>query len=178
MKRIDLEHIIRAASEIVDQDVVVIGSQAVLAQYPKAPVDLVISVEADVFPVDEPERADEIEGAIGEGSMFHGNFEYYAHGVGPETARAPLGWRERLVPLSNDNTRGATGWCMEIHDVVLSKCVANREKDWDYARVAISKGLVDTRTLLERAELLPVEGDHKQLIREQLQALVPPPTDS
>jgi hypothetical protein len=172
MQRIDLEHIIRAASDIVEQDLVVIGSQAILAQYPQAPQGLIMSVEADVFPIDEPERADEIDGAIGEGSMFHENFYYYAHGVGPETPRAPQGWRERLIPLSNENTRGATGWCMEIHDVVLSKCVANREKDWDYARVALSEGLLDTEVLRERAELLPVDESNKQRVREQLQALI------
>jgi hypothetical protein len=128
MRLVDLEHIIRAASDIVDQDVEVIGSQAVLAQHPNAPADLVVSVEADVFPAEEPERADEIDGAIGEGSVFHEHFDYYAHGVGPETPKAPLDWRERLVALSNENTRGATGWCMEIHDLVLSKCAADRER--------------------------------------------------
>jgi hypothetical protein len=172
MKRVDLEHIIRAASDIVDQDVVVIGSQAVLGQYPKAPVNLIVSVEADVFPMDEPERADEIDGAIGEGSRFHESFSYYAHGVGPETPSAPQGWQERLIALSNDNTRGATGWCMEIHDIVLSKCVANREKDWEYAGVAIARGLVDTKTLIDRVSLLPVEESQRQAIRERLQARI------
>lgn len=175
MKRVDLEHIIRAASDIVDQDVVVIGSQAVLGQYPKAPVNLIVSVEADVFPMEEPERADEIDGAIGEGSRFHESFSYYAHGVGPETPTAPQGWQERLIPLSNDNTHGATGWCMEIHDVVLSKCVANREKDWEYARVAITSGLVETTTLIDRVSLLPVEESRRQAIRERLQAFMSAP---
>jgi uncharacterized nucleotidyltransferase DUF6036 len=177
MQRIDLEHIIRAASDIVEQDVVVIGSQAVLAQHPKAPPDLLISVEAVLFPADEPERADEIDGAIGEGSMFHGMFDYYAHGVGPETPSAPLGWRERLVPLSTENTRGATGWCMEIHDLVLSKCVADREKDWEYARVAISGGLVSTQTLLDRVDLLPVDENDKQRILKRLRSLAAQHTD-
>jgi hypothetical protein len=41
--------------------------------------------------------------------MFHETFGYYAHGVGEETAILPASWRERLVPLRNENTRGATG---------------------------------------------------------------------
>lgn len=36
MKRADLEHIIRASARIVGQDIVVIGSQAVLATSPTA----------------------------------------------------------------------------------------------------------------------------------------------
>jgi hypothetical protein len=31
-------------------------------------------------------------GALGDGSPFHAAFGYYAHGVGPETAKAPAGW--------------------------------------------------------------------------------------
>jgi hypothetical protein len=48
-------------------------------------------MEADYFPVDHPERADLIDGSIGELSPFHGTFGYYAHGVGPETALRPSG---------------------------------------------------------------------------------------
>jgi hypothetical protein len=45
MKRIDLEHIIRAAGSIADDDeIVVVGSQAILAQFPNAPSDLLRSM--------------------------------------------------------------------------------------------------------------------------------------
>lgn len=40
MKRVDLEHVLRAASAITNErDFVVIGSQAVLGQFPDAPAD-------------------------------------------------------------------------------------------------------------------------------------------
>jgi hypothetical protein len=58
MTRQQLEHIIRASAQIADDDdIVVIGSQAVLGQYPAAPADLRASVEADVYPPNHPERA-------------------------------------------------------------------------------------------------------------------------
>ena len=48
MKRAELEHVIRAASGITRQpDLVVVGSQAVLAQFPDAPAALLSSMEAD-----------------------------------------------------------------------------------------------------------------------------------
>ena len=51
MKRSELEHIIRAAGAIAnDREVIVIGSQSVLGQFPDAPIALLVSAEADVFP--------------------------------------------------------------------------------------------------------------------------------
>lgn len=43
--------------------------------------------------------ADLIDGSIGEASMFHDTFGYYAQGVVESTARLPDGWQARLVPF-------------------------------------------------------------------------------
>ena len=49
MTREQLEHLIRAAAPLVeDDDIVVIGSQAVLGQFPSAPAQMRVSIEADV----------------------------------------------------------------------------------------------------------------------------------
>lgn len=51
MKRSQLEHIIRdAAGNANARDIVIIGSQAILATFPQAPPELLVSIEADVFP--------------------------------------------------------------------------------------------------------------------------------
>lgn len=111
MRRQDLEHIIRAAAEIAkDTEIVVIGSQAILGSFPDAPDELLVSVEADVYPKNRPERAELIDGSIGEGSPFHDAVGYYAQGVDEKTAILPRGWKERLVAVRNENTRGHTGW--------------------------------------------------------------------
>jgi hypothetical protein len=79
-----LEHIIRAAATVADdRDIVVVGSQAILGQHPDAPRTLLVSRDADVFPRNHPERADLIEGALGEESYFDETYGYYAHAVGP-----------------------------------------------------------------------------------------------
>jgi len=50
MKRPQLEHIIRASADITGADeFVVIDSQAVLGQFPNAPPELIVSIEADVL---------------------------------------------------------------------------------------------------------------------------------
>jgi len=102
MNRAALEHILRAAAAVADvRDLVVIGSQAVLGQFPEAPDALLASIEADVFPRHAPEKSDLIDGAIGELSGFHQAFGYYAHGVDDTTATLPAGWEERLVSRSS-----------------------------------------------------------------------------
>ena len=50
---------------------------------------MLTSMEADVYPLEDPARAIKVDGAIGDGSSFHRQFGYYAHGVGPETAKLP-----------------------------------------------------------------------------------------
>ena len=114
----------------------------------EAPQELRVSVEADVFPKNRPERWDLIDGSIGEGSPFHATYGYYAQGVAEDTATLPSGWKERLVAVNNTNTRGATGLCLEVHDLLISKYVAGREKDLHFVREAIRAGLADKAVLL------------------------------
>ena len=126
---------LRAAAAISNEEhLVVIGSQSVLASAPDASAGMLLSAGADLWPRDRPELADDIDGAIGELSTFHRTFGYHAHGVRPGVAVLPLGWEERLVPLCNQKTRYATGWCLEPNDAVLSKLVAGREEDVLFAR--------------------------------------------
>ena len=121
-----------------------------LGQFPHAPEALLASVEADLFPKNKPELADLIDGTLGELSPFHETFGYYAHGVEAGTAILPRGWRDRLVALRNENTRGATGWCLEIHDLLVSKLIAGRQKDLSFAAVALREKLASPDVLLER----------------------------
>ncbi len=87
MRRAELEHVIRAAAAIAEDDeIVVIGGQAILGQFPDAPASLLVSREADVYPRNHPERAVEIDGSLGDGSYFDSTYGYFAHAVGPETA--------------------------------------------------------------------------------------------
>lgn len=173
MRRDQLEHVIRAAAVLADDpDVVIVGSQAILGTAPDAPADLLRSIEADVFPRTHPERADVIDGAIGEGSIFQDTFGYYAHGVGPETSKAPEGWEERLVLVEGPGTNGARGWCLEPHDLVLSKCVAGREKDWAFARGALTAKLVGGDMLLARIDALPVGAEHREAVRRSIEGLL------
>lgn len=168
MTRSELEHVIRAASGITRHDeFIVIGSQALLAEHPAAPEELLVSMEVDLYPRWHPEDSIVIDGVIGEGSPFHDTFGYYAHGVGPETAKLPDGWENRLVPIKNENTRGATAWCLETHDLAASKLLAGRPRDLEFVRGLIRHGMADPRAIESRlrstraaTELLDLAASH------------------
>lgn len=165
MNRAQLEHVIRAASTIAEDDeIVVIGSQAILGQFPDAPRDLCASVEADVYPRNRPERSDLVDGSIGEGSPFHATFGYYAQGVDESTAVLPRDWKNRLVRVQSEATRGATGLCLEVHDLVISKLIAGREKDLGFVRSAARHELVDRETLLGRLAETNVSDEVRKLV--------------
>jgi hypothetical protein len=79
MTREELEHIIRASADVTNQyEFVIIGSQSILGQVPNPEKVFTVSMEADIYPKDAPDLADEIDGAIGEGSQFHETYGYYA----------------------------------------------------------------------------------------------------
>jgi hypothetical protein len=169
MTREQLEHVIRAASSIAEDDeIVIIGSQSILGQFPDAPAALLVSNEADVFPNNHPERWDLVDGSIGEGSPFHRTFGYYAQGVGEDTATLPTGWRERLVTVQGPGTRGAKGLCLEVHDLVLSKYAAGRPKDIAFIQEVARQDLADATTLRMRLADLPVEPAIRAIIEAKI----------
>ena len=67
----------------------------------------------DSRPLQAPELADRIDGAIGEGSQFHQTYGYYAQGVGPETALLPQGWINRVHRVQSAATNQRVGYFQE-----------------------------------------------------------------
>ncbi len=172
MTRLQLEHVIRAAGTISDDDdIVVIGSQSILGSFPDAAAELLVSREADVYPRKYPERAELIDGSIGEGSPFDQAYGYYAHGVGPETAVLPSGWQERLVVVFGPNTRLVRGWCLEAHDLAIAKLVAGREKDLDYVGVMGRLEMVRGEVLEARLGATELEPSVRALVAGRITRL-------
>lgn len=72
MRYDQLEHAIRAACDVSgDTELLIFGSQAILGSYPDAPETLRASIEVDVQARNRPEMTNLIDGALGEGSLFH-----------------------------------------------------------------------------------------------------------
>jgi len=176
MKREQLEHVLRAASRIVDDaDVVVIGSQSILGKLTETelPPEATASMEVDVAFFDDTDdtKADTVDGAIGELSPFHETFGYYAQGVSVSTAVLPAGWRDRLVVVQTPATAPGRGLCLEPHDCVLAKLAAGREKDYSFANALVAAGLINPTTLANRLDTLPADPRVTQRIRNWISAI-------
>lgn len=153
MNRAEVAHIVRAAQAITkEREFVLIGSQAANLQIDKMPEAMQMSGELDIYPLRRPDLSDLIDGAIGEGSSFHETFGYYAHGIGPETAKLPLGWEGRAIRISSPGMDKAIAIAPEIHDICASKVIVGREKDREYVVAAVTTKLVDPSVLMARVE--------------------------
>lgn len=156
MKRSHLEHILRASGAITDEkEIVIFGSQAILGKYANPPEELCRSIEADAFPLNAPEKADLIDGTIGELSPFHETHGYYAHGITDDTVVLAKGWQQRLVRLETPMTQGVVGLCLAPVDIAISKLAAAREKDLSFVKVMYENSLFDITELRTLIQTLP-----------------------
>lgn len=137
-----------------------IGSQSILASFSEdeLPDEATRSIEADVAFFDDADerKSDRVGGGIGELSRFHETHGVYGQGVGLSTASLPAGWQERLVAFDDPEALPSQAYCLDPHDLVVSKLVAGREKDSAFARALLDAGHIRLDVLRERAELLSV----------------------
>lgn len=95
MNREEFDHAVRDAGAILgENELLVFDSQALHASVPGAvPPEAARSIEADIAALNDPDeqKSDLIDGTIGEVSMFHRTFGYYAQGITRCTAILPRG---------------------------------------------------------------------------------------
>ena len=159
MTRKQLEHAIRAACYVSDDtEIWIFGSQAILGEFPDAPESVRTSIEVDVQPKNHPDTTDIINGALGELSLFHQTHGFYVHGMPIASVCMPAGWEKRVIRVYDEiETRGNTGWCVEVHDLCASKLVAYRDKDRDFVRSLLIEKMTDASTLIKRISNLCVD---------------------
>lgn len=113
---------------------------------------------------DSEEKTELVEAIMGELSMFHDTFGYYAQGVDLTTSKLPEGWQNRLVEICNENTNGIAGLCAEIHDVMISKLYAGRPKDIEFFDAAVKLGLLSEETLRERLTKTAMSEERRNIV--------------
>lgn len=167
MNRSQFEHAVRAAAAVIGvREVWVIGSQAVHASLDSDVPDAAMrSVEADIaIPGDrDGAKADLIDGSIGEASMFHETFGFYAQGVSIGSTILPEGWEGRLVRFESPATGGVVAWCLSLEDLWVSKALAGRPKDLEFCRSLIEMGSVDQAVLAQYLSSTPAPQANKEL---------------
>lgn len=58
-----------------------------------------------------------------------------------------------------------------FHDLILAKCVAGRDRDWEFAGDALRADLVEIEELLHRIEDLPVPTSDQTHVRKMLEGI-------
>jgi hypothetical protein len=59
-----------------------------------------------------------------------------------------------LVPFETPGTNGVVAWCLDPHDLWISKAVARRPKDLEFCAALLRGGIVDRETLTDRLRLV------------------------
>ena len=167
MNRSQFAHTVRAAAAVLGvNEVLVIGSQAAHASLDKLFPAVNRSIETDIASLNDRDgkMADLIDGSIGEASIFQATHGYYAQGVEPKTAILPSGWKRRLVPFSSRETNGVTAYCLELHDLWVSKAMAGRPKDREFCYELLKRRCVTPRTLKARLKKVSGQSEGKMAI--------------
>lgn len=160
----------RATALSAGQRLVLAGSQAFYASASSAPHLVERSEEADLLLVGAGRDLFlRLEEALGMESAHLRETGVFAHPVGLGTIVLPSGWEERLIPFGRDDGLDNV-WALEIHDLAASKLMAAREKDFEFLRALLERGLCDFPTLLARMELLRT-GSAANAVPERLARL-------
>jgi hypothetical protein len=169
VEREQLEHLIRAAAQVTHEyEFIIVGSQSILGPVPHPHPELKVSMEADMYPRGAPEKADLLDGQIGEGSWFHITHKIYAQGVGPETAVLPSGWETRLHKVQTAQTDLKIGYCLDVLDLFMSKAWAGREKDREFCITLLRYSYVHLDAAVQRVADMPLTDGQKTSLRARI----------
>ena len=148
MKKSQLEHVVRAASKICEDDeFIIIGSQSLHGKFPDIADEILVSQEVDLLAKNQIHKTDFLN-VIGIDSPFHETFGYYADPVDVNTSVLPKNWKNRLVHLKMENSESnIKAYCLEPHDLVIAKLAAGREKDKIFILALLNRSLVNLATI-------------------------------
>jgi hypothetical protein len=61
--------------------------------------------------------------------------------------------------------------CLEPHDLILAKCGAGRERDWEFAKDALAAEVVQLDELLRRVPDLPIDSTDQETVTAMLRGI-------
>ncbi len=169
----DLELMLREAGLLArERDFFLFGSQSIRAVCKRLPRSFPKTVEADLYPRRHAQAWAILRDQMGRGSKFYRQHGCFLDCVDPGLAMLPEGWTDRLLPFRTPRMRGVTAWCLEPHDLFVSKLVAWRDKDRQFLTAMLHHKLAKTVVVRERIEAVPISLERKEELRERLAELV------
>lgn len=169
MTKRQLERALRLAAKVArDDEFFLIGSQAVYGYCDRPPAEVRLSRECDLYPKNRPEAANLMAAELGRRSRSARRRGFYVDAVTPELATLPIGWERRLKPL---RVGKVTAFCLELHDLIVSKLAAGRLKDMEFVGAFLRLKLADAKTVRHRIAQCPAPNEQPRM-RARLQRVL------
>ena len=169
MTKRELERALRLAARVTrDDEFYLIGSQAVHGYCSRPPAEVRLSKECDLYPRNRLETANLIHDQFGPKSRFARTQGFHIDVVTPELATIPIGWERRLKPL---RVGRITAFCLEVHDLIVSKLAAGRLKDMEFVGALLHLKLADAKVVRRRIAQCPSPNEQPRL-RGRLQIVL------
>ena len=150
--------LVKEVDNDLEQSIYVVGSQAIWAKHNSLSKTLMESGEIDIIPKSFTEEIDaHIEFVAGEATDFQIEHGFYIDIVENKTISAPKKWKERVIIEkypSKDNTEveKELGFKLEVkfmspEDLLLSKMLAGREKDFVFVEDMFKFNIVSVKKI-------------------------------
>ncbi len=171
MRKQNLFELTSEVSKIIKELPIIVGSQAIFALTDFPPEIVRRSVECDYLLLKKlSELRPNLTERLGVFSDYQQLTGFYADILGLATVVLPEDWGKRLVELKNENGE-IIAFCVEIHDVAVSKLMAGREKDFEFLQVAFQCDYLKIETFIERIRLI-LSSPSSEALLPRLQKLI------
>ena len=154
MKKQNLFELTSEVRKLIKELPIIVGSQAIFAITDFPPEIVRRSVECDFLLLKKlAESRPNLTEKLGIFSEYQQQTGFYADILGLATVVLPKDWENRLVELKNENSE-IIAFCVEIHDVAISKLLAGREKDFEFLQIAFQSEYLEIEIFIERTQLI------------------------
>lgn len=171
MRKELLFDLVRRVSELTGvEKPVIVGSQSLYAATEHIPSIVRDSHECDFMLAEAGiEAIQAVNHHLGILSSFSRSNGYFADGLGLATVVLVPGWKDRLIPLKDENGE-TVAECLEPNDTAVSKLMAGRDKDHVFLNEILAGRLITLESLVERAALIQ-QTVHEDALLPRLQKL-------
>jgi len=166
VRRSDLQLLVEAHRLTEANEILVVGSQSVLAtwdetQLPEAATrsaeaDMLIRVQNGIrLTAEQADVVTEFLNQSGILSEFDEEHGVHIDPISPNTAELPEGWEDRLVEIKAyaEDGHEVVGVCLDPYDACASKAIAFRDHDREFIAAMISADLIEPTVLQQRLEM-------------------------
>jgi hypothetical protein len=150
---------------------IIVGSQAIFAITDFPPEIVRKSVECDyLLQTKLAKLRSTLTEKLGIFSNYQQEKGFFADILGLATVVLPTYWETRLVELKTEDGQ-ILAFCVEIHDVAVSKLMAGREKDFEFLQIAFQSDYLEISTFIERTKLI-LDSPACEALLPRLQKLI------